>query len=80
MPEPVNRVWDTETDSPLSGGPGVGDGLVLLGTSDGEVIALGEDDGEIKWRARVSSEVLSSPGSPEGESRLPEPSTASCSD
>jgi outer membrane protein assembly factor BamB len=61
-------VWDTETDSPLSGGPGVGDGLVLLGTSDGEVVALGEDDGEIKWRARVSSEVLSSPGSRGGVS------------
>jgi len=54
-------IWDTDTDSPLSGGPGVGDGLVLLGTSDGEVIALGEKDGEIKWRTRVSSEVLSSP-------------------
>ena len=26
-----------------------------------EVLALGEEDGEIKWRARVSSEVLSSP-------------------
>lgn len=56
-------VWDTDTDSPLSGGPGVGDGLVLLGTSDGEVLALAESDGEIKWRARVSSEVLSSPES-----------------
>ncbi len=54
-------IWDTDTDSPLSGGPGVGDGLVLLGTSDGEVLALGEKDGEIAWRARVSSEVLSSP-------------------
>jgi outer membrane protein assembly factor BamB len=32
------------------------------------VIALGEDDGEIKWRARVSSEVLSSPGSRGGVS------------
>jgi outer membrane protein assembly factor BamB len=54
-------VWDTDTDSPLSGGPGVGDGLVLLGTSEGEVLALGEKDGAIEWRARVSSEVLSSP-------------------
>jgi len=59
-------IWDTETDSPLSGGPGVGDGLVLLGTSDGEVLALGEKDGEIKWRARVSSEVLSSPAAQGG--------------
>ena len=54
-------IWDTDTDSPLSGGPGVGDGLVLVGTSDGEVLALGKKEGEIKWRARVSSEVLSSP-------------------
>ncbi len=56
-----DSIWDTETNSPLSGGPGVGDGLVLLGTSDGEVLALDEKDGEIEWRARVSSEVLSSP-------------------
>jgi outer membrane protein assembly factor BamB len=54
-------IWDTDTDRPLSGGPGVGDGLVLLGTSEGEVLALGDEDGEIKWRARVSSEVLSAP-------------------
>jgi outer membrane protein assembly factor BamB len=44
----------------------VGDGLVLLGTSDGEVLALGEKDGEIRWRARVSSEVLSSPAAQGG--------------
>lgn len=54
-------IWDTETDSPLSGGPGIGDGLVLLGTSDGEVLALDEKEGTIEWRARVSSEVLSAP-------------------
>lgn len=54
-------VWDSDTDSPLSGGPGIGDGLVLLGTSEGEVIALGTEEGDIKWRSRVSSEVLSSP-------------------
>lgn len=54
-------IWDTDTDRPLSGGPGVGDGLVLLGTSEGEVLALGDEDGALKWRARVSSEVLSAP-------------------
>ena len=66
MPETGESVWDTDTDSPLSGGPGVGDGLVLLGTSDGEVLALGDKDGEIRWRARVSSEVLSSPAAQGG--------------
>ena len=59
-------VWDTDTDSPLSGGPGIGDGLVLVGSSEGEVLALDEKDGVVKWRARVSSEVLSAPGAKDG--------------
>ncbi len=45
----------------ISGGPGAGEGLVLIGTSNGEVVALSEQDGSEKWRARVSSEVLSVP-------------------
>ena len=44
-----------------SGGPGSGDGLVLVGTSDGEVVALDEETGEQRWVKRVSSEVLSPP-------------------
>ncbi len=58
--------WEAELDAPLSGGPGVGDGLVLLGTIDGEVIALGADNGEERWRGRVSSEVLSAPAAEAG--------------
>ena len=61
-------LWDTDTDSPLSGGPGIGDGLVLVGSSEGEVLALDEKDGTLKWRARVSSEVLSAPQASEGVS------------
>jgi len=61
-----DSVWDTDTDSPLSGGPGVGDGLVLVGTSEGEVLALDETDGTLKWRTRVSSEVLSAPQASNG--------------
>jgi outer membrane protein assembly factor BamB len=39
----------------------VGEGLVIVGTSDAEVIALDQGTGEERWRARVSSEVLSAP-------------------
>jgi outer membrane protein assembly factor BamB len=53
--------WALELDTPVSGGPGVGDGLVLLGTSEGEVIALGADEGALRWRSRAPSEVLSVP-------------------
>ena len=59
--------WEVELDDvPVSGGPGVGDGMVLLGTSDAEVIALNAESGELRWRVRVSSEVLSAPAAANG--------------
>lgn len=59
--ESGKRLWETRTDAPVSAGPGVGDGLVLLGTSDARVLALELEDGAILWEAAVSSEVLSVP-------------------
>jgi outer membrane protein assembly factor BamB len=59
--ESGRNLWEVELDLPLAGGPGVGEGLVALGTSDAEVVALDADSGELKWRARVSSEALSVP-------------------
>jgi outer membrane protein assembly factor BamB len=58
--------WRTDTDTRISGGPGVGDGLVVVGTSDGEVLALSTEDGALAWRRRVSSEVLAAPAAAEG--------------
>ncbi|MGR8947065.1 MAG: outer membrane protein assembly factor BamB [Gammaproteobacteria bacterium] len=45
----------------ISGGPGVGAGVVLVGTSDAEVVAYDSTNGEEKWRTKVSSEVLAPP-------------------
>jgi outer membrane protein assembly factor BamB len=59
--ESGREIWEAELDLPLAGGPGVGEGLVVVGTSDAEVVALDADSGELKWSARVSSEVLSVP-------------------
>lgn len=59
-------LWSVQLDAPLSGGPGVGEGLVVLGTTGAEVIALSQTDGSLKWRANVSSEVLSTPAVGEG--------------
>ncbi|MCC7412525.1 MAG: outer membrane protein assembly factor BamB [Gammaproteobacteria bacterium] len=64
--EQGRTVWSTDTDAPLAGGPGVGDGLVLVGTSKGEVIALDAAEGKERWRAQVSSEVLAAPRSSDG--------------
>ncbi len=55
------RLWSQKVKAPLSGGPGVGDGLVVVGSTKGDVIALSQTDGKQRWRRRVNSEVLSAP-------------------
>jgi outer membrane protein assembly factor BamB len=54
-------VWAVKTGLPLSAGPGVGEGLLIFGTSDGEVVALSAGEGKIVWRQPVSGEVLARP-------------------
>ena len=42
-------------------GPGGGEELVIIGTQDARVIARNAKTGELRWVARVSSEVLAAP-------------------
>ncbi|MBI5041082.1 MAG: outer membrane protein assembly factor BamB [Gammaproteobacteria bacterium] len=58
--------WETDAGIMISSGVGVGDSLVLVGSSDAEVVALDWRDGHEVWRTRVSSEVLSVPGADQG--------------
>jgi outer membrane protein assembly factor BamB len=55
------EIWSVHTREPVSAGPAAGNGLVLLGTSNAQVIALDTQDGTQRWTATVSSEVLSVP-------------------
>jgi len=50
-------VWQIETGLSVSGGTASGEGLVLVGGNKGDVYAYGED-GELRWKSKVSSEVL----------------------
>ncbi|RME34229.1 MAG: outer membrane protein assembly factor BamB [Gammaproteobacteria bacterium] len=59
-------IWEQELDLPVSGGPGLGEGLVLLGSSDGDLVALSQEDGRQQWRVAVPSEVLSAPQASDG--------------
>jgi len=59
---PVSRV---QAGQRISGGVGAGGGLVLLGTSKGEVLAF-ERSGKALWKAQVSGEVLAPPEMQEG--------------
>ncbi|MBS0388258.1 MAG: outer membrane protein assembly factor BamB [Proteobacteria bacterium] len=56
-----HRAWQKQLKLPLSGGPGAGNGLVLVCSSGGTVVALSASDGAERWRADLNSELLSAP-------------------
>lgn len=54
--------WKTRLEGErLTGGPGVGAGLLVVGTDEGRVIALDAATGSELWRAQTSSEVIAKP-------------------
>jgi len=48
-------------DTTLTGGVGAGGGLVAVGTRDAEVVALDQQNGEVRWVSEVTSEVVAAP-------------------
>jgi len=56
----INHAFAKDVDV-ITGGVGVGEGLVLVGSAAGEVVALTQSDGSMAWRGEVSSEVLAPP-------------------
>lgn len=53
--------WKLATGETLSAGPGVGAGLVLVGTRKAQLIALDQASGAERWRANLGAELLASP-------------------
>lgn len=61
------KLWGRDLkDTEIEGGTGYADGMVLLGTRNGTVIALNSTNGAPLWTASVSSEVLSPPRGADG--------------
>ncbi len=60
--DPVSgrQIWQVNVGEPISGGVGVGAGIVLVGSSKGNVFAY-DVSGKLVWKARLSSEILSVP-------------------
>ena len=52
------KIWHIQTGINISGGVSSGDGLVLVGGDKGDVLAY-DEDGKLRWKSLVSSEVLS---------------------
>jgi outer membrane protein assembly factor BamB len=53
-----NEVWRIDTGIVISGGVASGEGIVLVGGDKGDVLAY-EENGKLRWKNKVSSEVLS---------------------
>ena len=53
--------WRIAAGEKLSGGAGAGEGLVLVGTPKGMVLAFDQAAGKPLWKAKVASEILSVP-------------------
>ncbi len=60
-PETGKEFWRTRLDIELSAGPGVGEGLVVVGAADGFLVALDAESGTEKWRANIVGETLARP-------------------
>jgi outer membrane protein assembly factor BamB len=60
-PESGRQGWRTKLDLELSAGPGVGEGLVVVGAANGFAIALEAATGTERWRADVAGEILALP-------------------
>ncbi len=54
-------VWRIETKSKLSAGVGSNGRVLVLGTSNGEVLAFDAADGKPRWQAQASSEIIAVP-------------------
>jgi len=57
--EDGKRLWSVKLKEAITGGVNGGEGIIAIGTENGEVIALGASDGVERWRAKVPSEVMS---------------------
>lgn len=59
------EVWHANSGFAITGGVGASGDLVIVGGSKGDVAAF-DADGKLRWKAKVSSEVLSSPQATNG--------------
>lgn len=54
------QVWRADTGFAITAGVGVGDGVILAGGEKGDLAAF-EENGKLRWKVKVSSEILSAP-------------------
>ena len=60
-PQSGKQIWRTKVDTPLSAGPGVGEGRVVVVSKDGQAICLESGSGVEQWRVKLDGESLARP-------------------
>jgi outer membrane protein assembly factor BamB len=55
------REWLIKTKLPLGGAVGFGDGKLLIGSTDGDVLALDAHTGKQLWSTNIAAEILAAP-------------------
>jgi outer membrane protein assembly factor BamB len=55
------KLWHKKLDENITGGIFAGYGQILIGSSDGAVIALNSENGDVVWRQELSGEILAPP-------------------
>jgi len=54
-------LWGTELEVELSGGVGVYEQAIFVGSADGNVIKLNAEGGAVEWQTQLTGEILSAP-------------------
>jgi hypothetical protein len=57
--------WTFKTDGPIIGSPAIANGVVYIGSTDGNVYAVDQETGKQKWKFKTfaSRQVTSTPAS-----------------
>lgn len=53
--------WSVNTGLNLTTGAGVGEGLVVVGSIHGNIVALAENNGRVLWRSNIKGELIANP-------------------
>jgi outer membrane protein assembly factor BamB len=54
-------LWQSDLKVPLAAGPGVGEGIIVVGGNQADMYALNQTDGKIRWHVNLSDQVTSVP-------------------
>jgi len=57
-----NSFFDSSKPALISGGPAAGINKIFLGSENGEIFALNEEDGSLAWQGKLKGEIIATPG------------------